>query len=645
MDTLMNPLHQKIKFKIIITNKGKNIQLVAEKANKNNNEIEVYEVIGNKKVPLSLETFESKYNLIYDIPIDPTQRLTQLTLEIKDSQNRYGNDVSFLREFISRTITEIGLGLDPKAITKKQKQIEEAEEKQLTYGLAIKKTEAELDLLENSVYQHFYSDYSRQFDEIDEEIKKIGRKIKGKTKIQKDATEDIPIYSKSLTQELEKMEEIFSRVTELLEKTLKNSKTQTHFNIWKRINLHNVPYDLEFDENLPYEIGKFKELLKEKLDKLDEKKQYQEVKMFDELIKVLENYKKLDVTIPGISKSISAFIDDLNESIRGNAELLQFYTNATQAISLLDSLSEAQQAIESKCLSNLRDLKKNKDASSINENDIMSIKKMDSLNKKLQQLKETRDYYEEEYIKKGKPTGSKVCELGKGELKKFEVYTEYQLQEYIENTKKMLTEKRAEQSRNDWNVERMKKESEDLKKRKPHEYQNYSKELGKILETVTFLEAKIKNTFVKYINDIINPKENSNFQLDNEDQIKYNNAVFRYLGKRVGYVLHDNQEYKVESIDVIKGIISTTTGKEIWLTDMGTGQSQSAYLVGLLNTSDKRIIIALFDEIAMMDRKSLEPIYQKFNKLYKEGQMLAGIVVQKAEEVNIISKIGKFKNR
>ncbi len=72
---------------------------------------------------------------------------------------------------------------------------------------------------------------------------------------------------------------------------------------------------------------------------------------------------------------------------------------------------------------------------------------------------------------------------------------------------------------------------------------------------------------------------------------------------------------------------------------MGTGQGQSAYLLGLLNTNDNRKIIALFDEVAMMDFFSLEPIYKKFKDLYDADRLLVGIVVKMADEIKITEKM------
>jgi len=69
---------------------------------------------------------------------------------------------------------------------------------------------------------------------------------------------------------------------------------------------------------------------------------------------------------------------------------------------------------------------------------------------------------------------------------------------------------------------------------------------------------------------------------------------------------------------------------------MGTGQSQSAYILSLLNVKDDpRKIIALFDEIAMMDDNSLRPVYSKMRELYKAKKLLLGILVQKGNEIKV----------
>jgi exonuclease SbcC len=141
--------------------------------------------------------------------------------------------------------------------------------------------------------------------------------------------------------------------------------------------------------------------------------------------------------------------------------------------------------------------------------------------------------------------------------------------------------------------------------------------------------------FYPNIKDIIDEKAEHS---EDKDRERYYKAIFTYLAKKIDYIRHLNEDYKVTYIDLIDETIITEAGKNIRFADMGTGQSQSAYLKGKLNTADNRKIIALFDEVAMMDSTSLKPIYDKFKDLYTEGSMVVGIVVQRADKVNVMSK-------
>jgi exonuclease SbcC len=68
---------------------------------------------------------------------------------------------------------------------------------------------------------------------------------------------------------------------------------------------------------------------------------------------------------------------------------------------------------------------------------------------------------------------------------------------------------------------------------------------------------------------------------------------------------------------------------------MSTGQGQASYLKCLLNSSDKRKVIALLDEVAMMDSDSLELVYLSLKELEKKDMLLAAIVVKKSDFLEI----------
>ena len=110
-----------------------------------------------------------------------------------------------------------------------------------------------------------------------------------------------------------------------------------------------------------------------------------------------------------------------------------------------------------------------------------------------------------------------------------------------------------------------------------------------------------------------------------------------YLGEMIPTIRHIDEELDVLEIDMVSRIIKVKGGRNIHFDDLGTGQGQSAYLMGLLSSSEDRIIIALFDEVAMMDEKSLKPVFGKLKELYLDKKLLFAIVVQKGERAIIRS--------
>ncbi|MGD0451712.1 MAG: hypothetical protein ABSA79_11750, partial [Candidatus Bathyarchaeia archaeon] len=107
---------------------------------------------------------------------------------------------------------------------------------------------------------------------------------------------------------------------------------------------------------------------------------------------------------------------------------------------------------------------------------------------------------------------------------------------------------------------------------------------------------------------------------------------------RVGSFKHIDRIYKAKVVDLIDKIIITDDNEIIHMIDMGTGQEQAEYILSVLNINeenDPRKIIALFDEIAMMDDKTLEPICLRLRELEKQNRLLLGILVQKSNQISV----------
>ena len=87
--------------------------------------------------------------------------------------------------------------------------------------------------------------------------------------------------------------------------------------------------------------------------------------------------------------------------------------------------------------------------------------------------------------------------------------------------------------------------------------------------------------------------------------------------------------------------LETSEGGIYYLNQMGTGQTQAAYLKSLLSTEDDRQLIAMFDEVGMMDDETLSQIINEMERLYNENRLFLGLIVQKANQAEVVNLEGK----
>jgi len=639
MNDLMSSKHQRLKFDVKITNKDNSLKIISKKDDSKKPEIVVYEICDGKKTILTPELFERKYNLIYDIPDNPTERLNQLTYAIKDIQQTYGNRVGVLRSYILKVITDIRNSRDPERLDRFRKQLEKGQREYEGLEKEIDYTKKDLDLLEKYTYSKYYYQYLEEYDNVAKKIKSLdiekGRKGKQIIKRSKEF-ENLKIATKV---SIKIMQGIFHEVTLLL-KNLIPKKERHLLEVWEKIDFNEALRDLEFNDYLKEGILTFKSMLL--INAKEKEKTLIEAKMYQQLIEFLEHYKTSDIIIPGVEKSIPEFINVLRQANKKNEELLTFSTNVKKTIELLNQLNENRKIVEKDHFPKLRNLKENEPEISNGFSDYNEIQEESSeLEKELKKIEEKRASYRMECAKKGineeEVEGILVKMEEIKELSPYFRYTEEQLMMKIANLNKTFLDNKEEMEKKKHYMRMYKGDIDKLEKKEPHKYQDYLGDLNKLLEKCQYLEQKLLMQYNEYLSSIINKKPQPLKSKDKE-QTKYLEEVANFLGKKVGFVRHIDKEYKVRTIDLMEGVITTESGKIIRLTDMGTGQSQSAYLKGLLNATDDRKIIALFDEVAMMDNKSLMPIFEKFKELYKKGQLLVGIVVQMADEVKVVPK-------
>jgi len=644
MNALLDSQHQKLTFETKITNKDENMKIISRKEGPDSPEIFLFESKnGERENPLTFESFENKYNLIYDIPDKPTEQLGQLTGEILNEQRRYGDKVTQLNWYIKSIIKDISESRDQKRIDNLKNKLEEIKIDEDRLEQEKTHLQKMLDVLEQYMYCKYLDEYLDKEQILSEEIKILENKQKSRTQVKRRFTTQYTNLKGEIDKSLYEMDTRFRTATTLLN-NLRPTKEKNHLNVWNRISMHSVIIDYEFDESLKREITHFINILTNMKIREESKESLKEAMIISDLIDFLKEYENSKVILPGVEVSLVDFIKALKEKKKKNRELIGKLDNLGHTIKLLSELDNLRKTIETK-LPKLRMLAEKDVEHSDTTSETDQIENELSIQKSCLEVVENKlEFYMDGLAKypdvNKQNLEMKIHKLEKNrELTPYFKYNECQLTEKIhklENNLKSLNEEMNEKKQF---IGSYAKDIRELEEKEPHKYQTYAGELNQLFQKTNQVNQKLLKEYNENISVLIKNDLKSKRLKDAKNK-KYFYEVSKYLARRIGTFRHIDKDYSATTVDLISGEISTEDGKIIRLTDMGTGQSQSAYLLGLLNTKDDdRKIIALFDEVAMMDTISLEPIYQKFRELYKADRLLAGIVVQKADEINVLSKI------
>lgn len=634
MKALVDSSHQKLTFRIQVTNEGGSLELTSAR-DAPDGEIIVRETFNGKTTLLTPEAFHRKYNLIYDVPDNPTERLNQLVFEIRDIQKMYGNRLGAFRNHVLDVINQVQRGRDPKRLEDLNDRIAVGTSKLSKLNHDLEVDESFLENLEKFYYARMLErkgsdlvDFDRQIEQLEAKIKKGVGKIKRMNRRYQTELEKTRSF-------LNDMKERQKQIASLIEPYLPKEERH-HLDIWSRIDIDRGLEDYELTNTLDSEILALQRVLMKQYNPDQDKKHLTEAKVYSELIDFLNSYRNSDVTLPG-DKTIDEFIAQLEETNKQYRDLKIKAENFNKVNKLLSDQREDRRAAN-KMLAALHKLKKE---SSLGDDDVID----EEDDKELERLKQKRDDIEQAvsiYIHECAKRDVSIDNVREilDDLKSIEVLTPYMVYDDVQ-LGDAINEKRSDVVALQANIRTMsdtvrlnRRELNRLEKLEPHKYQDRLHDLDALIKMIMPLEQKLSKEYDAKIRSIIEKTVEKNTQND-----EYYEEVAKYLGRRVGYVRHLDRSFRVNKVDLIEGTISTTSGKNIRLTDMGTGQSQSAYLTGLLNTDDRRRIIAIFDEVAMMDTISLEPIYNKLRELYEQDRLLAGIVVQKGETTKIISKM------
>jgi len=635
--------HQKLEYNFCISDlEGNPILKSSKNLDDGLSDIKVYEFKDGKKNLLTPKIFHNKYNLIYDIPQDPTQRIYQLVNEIKYIQKDYEKDLSLLSRYLRDTISEIKRSKDPSLIKEKKKELEENRDKVDNLESIISAEKEELRKIQKFTYSKFLDRYETEFNIISQEVRKLENKLESRTKTKKTFNTKYGNRLKEANEKLDEIRKLHYDLIDLLDAVLPEDQ-RFLYEIWKEFSFNYVLDEYCFEEDQKNDIREVEIALKEEKSKIGQDETLKKAQMYQKLINFLEEYQIDDIVVPGVEKNVSEFITIVKKRLEEYEKIINYEENLQKTVDKINCLMDSIKILEEEILPEVKKFKKKRSEENLNDMYYEVEDELKRKKKKQKQINSKLNQYEQKYVSLGLNL-DKYADVYEEifydeDISSYKQYPEQDLNNKINNLKERLIENKDEISRLNMKIKLDGKEIQRLKNREKHEYADYKDLIEKFWNITNRLQKKFHEEYSKYINDLTtSPEKLKNYEKD-EHLKNYYNSVFKYLGAKVEVIRHGENNYDVNRINLITDAIETDKGKEIKLSDMGTGQGQSAYLKGLLSTDDNRKIIALFDEVGAMDSSSLNPIFNKFNKLFNEGKLLVGIVVQKSDKIKVVSKV------
>jgi exonuclease SbcC len=647
MSLLLDSDYQKLKFLIEITSESGDLVIKSKKSNLHRSEIVLEESVNGKPFkPLSFESFENKYNLIYDIPSNPAERLYDLLKELKEEQLNYGNRFKEFGWYLHNTITDVTNYRDPKRLEEVSEGLRRVKNDKEKITGELPQLQDFLDSLEKHAYVKLYCYYLNESVRLQNEKNDLEEKSRKLGKGEKEISSKLTRFRNNIATLQGEFSVKYNEVTPLIGNALPKNEI-SRLKIWKKIN----PYGAESNElsTVKAQTIHFVDLFGREFEKLQAESSYKDAAVLQRIIQALKEFEDSSLVIPKIKVTLRDLISILKDENKKNYVLISRFENLTRIMDLLGNLKESVDGLQEK----LEEARKiSTKGAELSDEYVQSYYQQKSqlkiLSNALEGALSKRDYYLQKCLSKGIDKkhleGLSYFELvqtlpKKEELKPFLSLSEKQIEEKIAELEKEMLEKREKLKSFEIYIEQYQKEKDRLEKQRPHKYEKYRDELEFLLKKTEATSQKLLSEYNSNMKLLVERKVEKG-HLVGEAKRRYYEEVSKYLANRIGFFRHIDTIYKAKIVDLISGIIITDDNVTIHIADMGTGQSQSAYIMSLLNAkNDNRRIIALFDEIAMMDERSLEPIYEKMQELYRKKRLVVGIMVQKGNKVNIKSLV------
>lgn len=635
IENLLNLEKNRLTFTLEIESQVEDLTIISRKPDLDSKDIYVYVRRNGVEQLYPKDRFLREFRLLYTIPNNPTTQLPQLLSEIKVSQSEISSRLIRFRNFLDERVRELEKSRDE--INLQRMETELAETRTVLKQIEDTLFTAKQQLEKYSTYLAI-TDYLKAGEEIlslgqshnliDAEIKELEKKVVRKSRAEREA-------EKKYTQTMSTIEKKKSNLMPVLAKyNFSDLKIRYSF-----INDASVLFEIKkptvqkiIRENLSVFVEKIECLAKS--EQTANAKHLDSLELYRDLRKVLNNPRYYDLKIPGTEGDAGSFIGIIDAEIEKITVLQQkidnYYEDARKIKSFLEEL---EQAISH---SGKPSTEFGNKGSSIEELNLeeLHVKKL-QISQRLKNVTEKRnrakqiliDIHEDptmapqrEVIVKADPIIKPFITLSEAEQERTinELQQRINALEYKSKQLRLLFDSKS-------------KDIRDLERQPANPNRVYLPELKEISRRLVPLESLFRSELPSSLSKIEEKKASSFSEFDK----RYSRKIGRYYAKKMKTVFHADGVYEVQSVDIVNEVIRTTTGKEINFDYLSTGHSQSSYLTTRLGMADSKKVIALFDEVAMMDENSLSPVISLLKSKYIDGSLIGSIIVQRAENPSV----------
>lgn len=626
--------YQKVTFKFTIEWPEDDYSLTCEKADGSRPDVRVTEIKKGKIGLLTAESLQERVRLIYDIPVNPTERIMNVVDEAVYVQNSFLNIVARLRVKLTKILEDIENSQDPSALARLEMKVGEHDKKLRDLKDTLELQKARLSQVEALQAIRGVQKARENLISINKRIASIQTRQATIEKSARRQDKRIEQLERTVNEKVELIRVCQSKIHDLLGPIARGPYTAI-LRSWDEFDCESI----RRDRRIPVVLGPLLHGIRAALEdvrKTTSTQQTAEVKIYRELLEFLKKYREVNIEFPGAGVPLKAVIDALEQRCNDLMDYEIEGQKLEQISQFVDTVNDSIKYLEGP----LDDLRK---AGQDGGNSGEELDDIETLQERTKDLHVRRSATEKELRQwegicatKGLPLESLDAYLpklfGKDEISRYRALSDTELEREVASIRRLVETTETNRRNREIDFHMDKKELERLEKKKPHELRNRADDLDHLLRSTTAIETSLRQAYSEMANKAKKPDPE---EWKDHAHRTYSKALGSYLATRIRRIRHIDGEYDVKMVDVANRLVESTNGVKIHFDDMGTGQGQSAYLQSVLGKEDPRRMIVLIDEVAMMDSKSSEPIYKRLRELHATGKLLLGVVVQKGDEPKV----------